>query len=278
MAIAYRGTVIAGRFHSLAARAVSGLWIAILSVALTSTAALARIATPADTIQTSPLKTRVWGFGDGGSGQPCVGGTVSHGIATGSDGFGYESASGRPIWPNRDPLGEPGFDSLHGLVSEGVFEFDFNQFNIPSADDSPLIEGNPYLGMRNSQGSYIDPDGRFAAPVIREIIKMLALAEAKRIARREAECAAIHATYKSFELQARKCTPGMSADEAAKNCALWSAVVAGRTLYLTKKCDYYLLGSIAKGSKKAEAGHKIALAQISQVMLRCCSYALPEVK
>ena len=42
MAIAYRGTVIAGRFHSLAARAVSGLWIAILSVALTSTAALVR--------------------------------------------------------------------------------------------------------------------------------------------------------------------------------------------------------------------------------------------
>jgi len=70
-------------------------------VILTSTAALARIASPADTIQTSPQpsfdgltcttwitladrdkalrrgevgpKTRVWVFGDSGSGQPCVG-------------------------------------------------------------------------------------------------------------------------------------------------------------------------------------------------------------
>ena len=144
MAIAYRGTVIAGRFHSLAARAVSGLWIAILSVALTSTAALARIASPADTIQTSPLKTRVWGFGDGGSGQPCVGGTVSHGIATGSDGFGYKIASGRLIWPNRDPLGEMECSHLYAFVCNSPLQKidPFGLYMVPKCTIEILVGHN----------------------------------------------------------------------------------------------------------------------------------------
>lgn len=172
MAIAYRGTVIAGRFHSLAARAVSGLWIAILSVALTSTAALARIASPADTIQTSPQpvfdrlawnglmeladhgeapwrgevgpKTRVWGFGDGGSGQPCFGGTVSHGIATGSDGFGYETASGRLIWPNRDPLGEMECSHLYAFVCNSPLQKidPFGLYMVPKCTIEILVGHN----------------------------------------------------------------------------------------------------------------------------------------
>jgi RHS repeat-associated protein len=212
--------------------------------------------------------------------------TKYHDNETGLVYYGYRYYN--PIigrWLNRDPMEEPGLETLHNLVSfdtspasEDAFIFELAQPDILSADESPLTEGNPYLGMRNNHASYIDPDGRNLIRLIPIIIKKISEAELKRRAKRATGCAAIHATYKATEAKARKCTPGMSAEEAAKNCALWSAVVAGRSLYLSKKCDYYLPGSIATGSKKAEAGHKQALAQTSAAMLACCSCALPEKK
>ncbi|MSU36443.1 MAG: hypothetical protein EXS36_15370 [Pedosphaera sp.] len=106
----------AGRSSSLAAKAVSGFSIAILLLWFTWANALARIVTPTDTIPTSPQKTRVWDFSAAESGHHPVVALRNCGIATGSDEFAYETASGRPIWPNRDPIGEGDGPNLYAFV------------------------------------------------------------------------------------------------------------------------------------------------------------------
>jgi hypothetical protein len=256
MAIAYRGTVIAGRFHSLAARAVSGLWIAILSVALTSTAALARIATPADTIQTSPLKTRVWGFGDGGSGQPCVGGTVSHGIATGSDGFGYESASGRPIWPNRDPLGEDGFETLrHGranVLGDGPSLYTFVQNNSADRTDSlglaiSTIDGSLEACMRL-------PTPAMQQECISDLLEALGVSK---------ECCVLAAAVQVAKKAAGatgKCSSSDSCAVLRAKSATWLSLALARSR-LHKKCF-----------SGGDPGRQQALADVWKVLGDCTAY------
>jgi RHS repeat-associated protein len=195
----------------------------------------------------------------------------------------YNPSTGR--WLSRDPLEEQG----HELI------YELSQNTGPVADESIAADSvlpeislredilayrtkdtNEYLAMRNNAVNYIDPDGRH--PILRALIILIGKAEAKRRFKRAVECDAIHKLYSETQNKARACKTGMSPQDAAKNCALWSAVVAGRSLYLSKKCDDYLPGSIKKGSKKAEAGHKEQLATTSAAMLACCACALPEKK
>ncbi|MGH7956782.1 MAG: hypothetical protein ACREH8_07195 [Opitutaceae bacterium] len=133
--------------------------------------------------------------------------------------------------------------------------------------ESGINDPNDYGFVRNNALTYVDPDGR--NPIVSQALKELLKLELKRRAKRAAECAAIHAAYKAQEKNCRACRPTTPAPEARANFACWSAVVAGRSLYLAKKCDYYLPGSIAAGSKSKEANHKGELAKVSMVAATC---------
>ena len=60
----------------------------------------------------SPAETRIGGRRCGASGRLSRRGRRRREIATGSRGCRYKTASGRRKWPNRDPLGEAGFEAL----------------------------------------------------------------------------------------------------------------------------------------------------------------------
>ncbi len=68
------------------------------------------------TPETSSYKTRVRGFRRPPSGRFPRCRARRFTIATGSDRCDYEIVSGRPVWPNRDPLEERGGINLYGFV------------------------------------------------------------------------------------------------------------------------------------------------------------------
>jgi hypothetical protein len=98
---------------------------------------------------TSPLKTRVRGFCRSASGRFSSQRRKTHAIATGSEPCAYKTASGRGKWPNRDPLGELGFETI-------------NEDAVVGSSDSVLrlaeiLEGpNLYECVRNSPVGSID--------------------------------------------------------------------------------------------------------------------------
>ncbi|MDZ4816318.1 MAG: hypothetical protein SGI71_08640 [Verrucomicrobiota bacterium] len=83
----------------------------------------------------------------------------------------YNPQTGR--WINRDPMSEPGHEALYSLVPfetvpswQESFESHLPQVQISSAGEMLLLDGNPYLGMRNNHLFYIDPDGRNPAAAV----------------------------------------------------------------------------------------------------------------
>ena len=73
--------------------------------------------------ETSPLKTRVWGFRQPPSGRFSSRRRRTRAIATGSTRCAYKTASGRRQWPNRDPIGERGGVNLYGFVGNTPINF-----------------------------------------------------------------------------------------------------------------------------------------------------------
>lgn len=61
---------------------------------------------------TSPRQTRVGGFRCTPSGRKSRRGRLRPMFTPGSRACVYEIASGQPNWPNRDPINEPGFESV----------------------------------------------------------------------------------------------------------------------------------------------------------------------
>jgi hypothetical protein len=90
----------------------------------------------------------------------------------------------------------------------------------------------------------------------------------KELKKKIAECEALHAAYKALE-PCRKCTRNDTSEERAVKIACISAVVAGRNKYLAEKCDYVLPGSIARGSARAEQGHRNQVAQYLAMLAKC---------
>jgi hypothetical protein len=108
----------------------------------------------------TPLqKTRVGGFRRHASGRLSRRGRCRSIITPGSRACAYKTVSGRHEWPNRDPLGEPGFETLH-LVSQPLFirklRLNINdtetQFLLAMAMQNGSIDVSSYL--RNSHTSY----------------------------------------------------------------------------------------------------------------------------
>jgi len=122
---------------------------------------------------TSPRKTRVRGFRRHASGQTSSRRRCRSIITPGLRGCGYKTVSGRHEWPNRDPLGEPGFEVMQRAAP----------YRAHSLVQGPAerIEGpNLYEYVRNNPIQYVDPLGLQVPPqVIQEIDEILSSPEAQ---------------------------------------------------------------------------------------------------
>lgn len=99
---------------------------------------------------TSSLKTRVGGSRAGASGRLSRRGRRHAGIATGSRGCAYKTASGRHEWPNQDPLGD---EVLLRQASKGL-----NPIIVAMLRREALA--NPYGFVHNTPLNAVDPDGQ----------------------------------------------------------------------------------------------------------------------
>lgn len=95
-----------------------------------------------------------------------------------------------------------------------------------------------------------------------------ALEKLKHIAR----CESAYAAFKA--LACKGCSEtAIPQAEAAKRAACLSIEVSARSDYLKHKCDYVLPGSIARGSQKAERGHRIQVAEKAAAFSICLAKA-----
>lgn len=166
-------------------------------------------------------------------------------------------------WPSRDPMGEEGHElmkaamlpaSTDGLDEIGIYDSVVQPSPEFHASMSGVLPGglNRYGFCYNDPINYVDVLGENAAlgaAARWAAARAAAAAAAKKAAKKIAECEAIHQAYKAVEKNCRGCNANTPGAEANKQCACWSAVLAGRSLYIMKKCDYILPGSIARGSK-----------------------------
>ena len=198
-----------------------------------------------------------------------------------------KTASGIPYWPSRDPIGEMGHETAKAHMGDDSFYEDLY-------DDEGADSDNEYAFVLNSPTYGIDVNGEWswlrplARPVVQGLVNVVARVAARRAAReaarraaaqaahlakrrvkRIAECEAIHQGYERVKAAGcNKCTTKAEAETAA---ALLTTQIAGRTAYLAKKCDYFLPGSIARGSAVAERGHQIQLAQKTAELAKCAA-------
>ncbi|MFN3706615.1 MAG: hypothetical protein ACK4WM_11560, partial [Thermoflexales bacterium] len=186
----------------------------------------------------------------------------------------YKTASGRAKWPNRDPLGEPGFEAAR----RGRAKLVGDEPNLYAFVGNDPIDRTDYLGL---YGSSIDNAIRtcMARPTIYlqlecldDLLDTLG-ADLDDLARKKIahvrNCAVTHAAYTAAEKEGEGCRPGLTCDEYKKKVAAISLEVAGRAKYLKMKCDSCLPGSIAKDSKKAEKGHTEQLATKTVYLGNC---------
>ena len=92
----------------------------------------------------------------------------------------------------------------------------------------------------------------------------------KKKVKRIAECEAIYSVYKS--LKCVKCKKYSTCAEIGEQIVCWTAFSAGRKLYLDKKCDYYLEGSMREDSRKKEGTHKLEYAKAAKNLTKCTSF------
>ena len=96
-------------------------------------------------------KTRVRGFRRHASGRLSRRGRFRSINMPGSRACGYKSASGLGKWPNQDPLGEPGFETLRSIW--------------PEADSTAgYVDAYLYLFVANNPLMFVDTDGRVLWP------------------------------------------------------------------------------------------------------------------
>lgn len=82
-----------------------------------------------------------------------------------------------------------------------------------------------------------------------------------------AKCEATHSAYKALKCQGCDCNT--TKRQAMINASCLGGEVLLRKRYIQMKCDYKLPGSIKRGSKAAEAGHKAEIMQKGIAIGRC---------
>ena len=95
--------------------------------------------------ETSPHRTRVWGFRQSPSGRLSRRRRRDRAIATGSARCAYKTASGRGKWPSRDPIGDKGGLNYYSFVENGPnTKIDPDGRDI-FVDPGPIDPLNPFL-------------------------------------------------------------------------------------------------------------------------------------
>jgi len=187
----------------------------------------------------------------------------------------YSPSAGR--WLSRDPLDEPGHEAVRAVSSyeEGApWQNDFAPALLAPEvlvdDVEPFAVGNAYLGMQNNPLSYVDPDGRNPLLIARALLLKLLKDRVKKIA----ECEAIYYAYKASDKNAAGCKPCLTRPEYVTLLTARGLEVGGRALYLKKRCDYILPGSIGAGSKSKEASHRQELTNKIGAFGNCAANAV----
>jgi hypothetical protein len=72
--------------------------------------------------------------------------------------------------------------------------------------------------------------------------------------------------------ECKRCKESMSLEELTANLRCFEKLAAGRAEWLDNGCDYIMEGSIAKGSEKAERGHRQALEAARNAAKKCAEH------
>jgi hypothetical protein len=155
---------------------------------------------------------------------------------------------------SRDPIGEEGGKNLCAFVG-----------NKPTRHVDALGLQSPQVGLAEAiaSGNVAQVESILAGMAEGDAGYAMAQAFLKKVA----QCTATWAAYKA--LKCKGCDGCKTKEEAGVNATCLTLEVTGRAAYLKMKCDYVLAGSIAKGSKKAEAGHQIELANKTKALAKC---------
>ena len=98
--------------------------------------------------------------------------------------------------------------------------------------------------------------------------------EAARRAKKISECLAIHGSYHAADTQAGKCADCSSCSDFIKTLTARGLEIRLRRKYLKKGCDYYLPGSLKKGTPQAISDHKGEIRRKRRSFSKCFRKAI----
>ena len=110
-------------------------------------------------------------------------------------------------------------------------------------------------------------DKEAAEKLEKETAEKLEKEAAEKELKKIAQCKAIWAEYDALVCVGCKGTD-TPAERAAKIACI-TAMIAGRELYLRKKCDYVLQGSIDAGSVEKEINHRLQVKERKEMLEKC---------
>lgn len=97
---------------------------------------------------------------------------------------------------------------------------------------------------------------------------------AARRARIIAECLGLHTSYHAADKQAGKCSNCSDCADFVKTLMARGLEIRLRRRFIKKGCDYYLEGSIKKGSKTAIGDHKSEIKNKTRAFAKCFEKAV----
>lgn len=180
----------------------------------------------------------------------------------------YSPTLGR--WLSRDPIEEQGGLNLYAFCkNNSVSQWD-NLGNVV-----PIAVGGVIIPISAIEAAALAMGLGISACLENITCRELALAYMKEaidaiaVQLKISLCEAAYWEYKSPNCA--KCTQNTTLTHNTFNCACWGHVYFWRKSYIKMKCDYFLLGSIRKGSKIAEDGHLKELKNVENAMNKCCN-------
>ena len=152
-------------------------------------------------------------------------------------------------WARRDPLGEAGGIGLYNFCHNDSIDFwDKLGREVPALDS---VSANPSISL----DLYYD--------TLEQTFRI----SRAQIMRQVKRCESIYVAYKS--LKCSGCKNCIFRRNFPKNTACLALEVSGRSRYLSMKCDYYLPGSIMRGTARSLRGHIEELLVKSKALATC---------